>query len=109
MNAGFNARQRPGAVLGMMNFECRAKVGAFSLKTYESLLALRPEHRELLLSAARGFAVHAHLLRCGADRLESTNPPLAWELRSRVHGLYLRALDYALQGEIGRASCRERV
>ena len=39
----------------------------FGLKTYESLLAVSPKHRGLLLSSASGFAAYAFLLRQQAE------------------------------------------
>ncbi len=70
----------------------------FGLKTFEGLLAVSPEHRGLLLAAARGFTVYAYLLQEDASRLDSTDLLKARELRSRAHKLYLRARDYALRG-----------
>jgi len=70
----------------------------FGLKTYESLLAVSPEHRGLLLSAANGFTVYAYLLQDEADRLDATDLPRARELRARVTKLYRRGRDYALRG-----------
>lgn len=68
----------------------------FGLKTYESLLAVSPEHRGLLLSAASGFTAYAYLLQDEADRLDATDLRQARELRSRVTKLYRRGRDYAL-------------
>jgi predicted anti-sigma-YlaC factor YlaD len=68
----------------------------FGLKTYESLLAVSPEHRGLLLSAASGFTAYAYLLQDEADRLDATDLPRARELRARVTKLYRRGRDYAL-------------
>jgi len=70
----------------------------FGLKTYESLLAVSPEHRGLLLSAASGFTAYAYLLQDEADRLDATDLPRARELRARVTKLYRRGRDYALRG-----------
>ncbi len=70
----------------------------FGLKTYESLLAVSPGHRGLLLAAASGFAAYAYLLQTEADRLDPTDLPRARELRSRACKLYLRGRDHALRG-----------
>lgn len=70
----------------------------FGLKTFESLLEVSPEHRGLLLAAARGFTVYAYLLQDEADRLDTTDLPRARELRARARKLYLRGRDYALRG-----------
>ncbi len=69
----------------------------FGLKTYESLLAVSPEHRGLLLSAASGFTAYAYLLQDEADRLDATDLPRARELRIRATKLYRRGRDYALR------------
>lgn len=70
----------------------------FGLKTYESLLAESPDHRGLLLAAARGFAVYAYLIQEDADRLDATDLPRARALRARARKLYLRGRDYAIRG-----------
>ncbi len=70
----------------------------FGLKTYESLLAVSPEHRGLLLAAASGFTAYAYLIQNDADRLDATDLSRARELRARAHKLYLRGRDYALRG-----------
>jgi hypothetical protein len=70
----------------------------FGLKTYESLLAVSPEHRGLLLAAANGFTAYAYLLQDNADRVEADDLARARELRARAHGLYLRGRDHALRG-----------
>jgi predicted anti-sigma-YlaC factor YlaD len=70
----------------------------FGLKTYESLLAVQPEHKGLLLSAASGFTAYAYLLQDEADRLDEADLSRARELRARSRKLYLRGRDYALQG-----------
>jgi predicted anti-sigma-YlaC factor YlaD len=70
----------------------------FGLKTYESLLAVSPEHRGLLLAAARGFTSYAYLLQDEADRIDATDLAKARRLRHRANRLYLRGRDYALRG-----------
>lgn len=70
----------------------------FGLKTYESLLAVSPEHRGLLLATASGFTVYAYMLQDDADRLDVTDLPRARQMRARVRKLYLRGRDYALRG-----------
>src|SRR5215475_1136204 len=42
----------------------------FGLKTYESLLAVSPDHMGLLLATAKGFVSYAYLLKLDADRLD---------------------------------------
>jgi predicted anti-sigma-YlaC factor YlaD len=70
----------------------------FGLKTLESLLAISPRHRGMLLSAAKGFTTYAYLLQDEADRLEEYDLRRARQLRSRIKRLYLRGRDYALRG-----------
>lgn len=70
----------------------------FGLKTYESLLAVSPNHRGLLLAAASGFTAYAYLIQDEADRLDATDLSRARELRARAGKLYLRGRDYALRG-----------
>jgi hypothetical protein len=55
----------------------------FGLKTYESLLAVSPEHRGLLLAAANGFVRYAYLLEQEADEIEAADPAGARALRAR--------------------------
>ena len=45
----------------------------FGLKTYESLLAVDPEHQGLLLASAYGFVGYAYMLGQQADQLEATD------------------------------------
>jgi predicted anti-sigma-YlaC factor YlaD len=70
----------------------------FGLKTYESLLEVSPEHKALLLSAARGFTAYAYLLQGEADRLDAADLGRARERRDRARKHYLRGRDYALRG-----------
>lgn len=70
----------------------------FGLKTLESLLAISPDHRGMLLSAAKGFATYAYLLQDEADRLEAVDLDRSRLLRARSKKLYLRGRDYALRG-----------
>ncbi len=70
----------------------------FGLKTYESLLAVSPEHRGLLLAAASGFTAYAYLIQNDADRFDAIDLPRARRLRARAAKLYLRGRDYALRG-----------
>lgn len=70
----------------------------FGLKTFESLLAVSPEHEGLLLASANGFAAYAYLLQQDADRLEATDLDAARGLRDRASKLYLRGRDFAFRG-----------
>jgi predicted anti-sigma-YlaC factor YlaD len=70
----------------------------FGLKTYESLLAVSPDHEGLLLAAAAGFVGYAYILGQEADLLEATDLAGARALRIRASHLFLRGRDYALRG-----------
>lgn len=71
----------------------------FGLKTIESLLQSVPEHRGLLLAAARGFTQYAYVyVQMPADELEARDVAAAYAMRARARHLYLRARDYGLRG-----------
>lgn len=71
----------------------------FGLKLIESLLAESPQHRGLLLAAARGFTQYAYAyVETPADELEEHNVAGAYAARERARKLYLRARDYGLRG-----------
>lgn len=70
-----------------------------SLKLIEGLIAERPEHRGLLLAAAKGFTQYSYaFVQQDADELENKDVNAAYRLRERAARLYRRALDYGLQG-----------
>lgn len=70
----------------------------FALKTIESLLAEKPEHRGLLLAACRGFAQYAYaFVELEAERLEEIAFEAAVREYDRALRLYLRARDYGLR------------
>jgi tetratricopeptide (TPR) repeat protein len=82
----------------------------FGLKTIEGLLAETPDHRGLLLAAARGFAGYAYLLRQEADVVEAGDFEKARGLRARASRLFLRGRDYGLRGlELDQPGFREAV
>jgi len=70
----------------------------FGLKTYESLLAVSPKHRGLLLASASGFAAYGFLLQQQGDLDAHLDYASRRRLDDRVCHLYLRARDYALRG-----------
>ena len=71
----------------------------FGLKTMESLLAVVPDHRGLLLAATRGFTQYAYVyVQLPADALEARDVARAYAQRDRARNLYLRARDYGLRG-----------
>jgi len=69
----------------------------FGLKTYESLLAVSPKHRGLLLAAASGFSGYAYLLEQHAE-IDGLDAASARRLKVRAKGLFLRGRDYAVRG-----------
>jgi predicted anti-sigma-YlaC factor YlaD len=71
----------------------------FGLKTTEGLLEQVPEHRGLLLSAARGFTQYAYVyIEQPANEIETFDVQLAYTERARARHMYLRARDYGLRG-----------
>jgi predicted anti-sigma-YlaC factor YlaD len=71
----------------------------FGLKTIESLLAIVPDHKPLLLAACQGYTQYAFaFLQTEADLVEATDYPRAVELRERALKLYLRARGFGLRG-----------
>ncbi len=71
----------------------------FGLKTIESLLESTPDHRGLLLAAAKGFTQYAYAyVQLPADELEHYDVSTAYAQRERARRLYLRARDYGLRG-----------
>jgi predicted anti-sigma-YlaC factor YlaD len=70
----------------------------FSLKLMESLLAESPEHRGLLLAAARGFTQYAYaFVQQDADEAEARDAAAAHLMRLRALRLYVRARHYGLR------------
>jgi predicted anti-sigma-YlaC factor YlaD len=71
----------------------------FSLKLIESLLEESPEHRGMLLAAARGFTQYSFAFtEQDADEVENDDLNRALELRRYARRLYIRARDYGLRG-----------
>jgi predicted anti-sigma-YlaC factor YlaD len=71
----------------------------FGLKTIESMLVQVPEHRGMLLAAARGFTQYAFVyVEMPADEIEDRDVARAYAQRARARRLYLRARDYGLRG-----------
>ena len=70
----------------------------FALKTMETLLAEKPKHKGLLLSACRGFNQYAYaFVETEAEELEEVDYPAASREYDRALKLYLRARDYCLR------------
>jgi len=71
----------------------------FGLKTIESLLSEVPEHRGLLLAAARGFTQYAYVyVHAPAEQLMERDVAAAYAQLARARALYVRARDYGLRG-----------
>lgn len=71
----------------------------FGLKTIESLLDAKPEHRGLLLAAARGYTQYAYaFLQSEADYIDEEDFAGAQKLRARAKKLYARAITYGQRG-----------
>jgi len=71
----------------------------FGLKTMESLLSEVPEHRGLLLAAARGFTQYAYVyVQTPAERLMERDVAAGYAQLARARALYVRARDYGLRG-----------
>jgi len=71
----------------------------FGLKTIESLLGTVPEHRGLLLAAARGFTQYSYVwVQAPAEEMEEHDVRTAYAQYARARKLYLRARDYGLRG-----------
>jgi predicted anti-sigma-YlaC factor YlaD len=71
----------------------------FGLKTTEGLLEAVPEHRGLLLAAARGFTQYAYVyIEQPANEIEEIDVQRAYAERGRARQMYLRAKDYGLRG-----------
>jgi hypothetical protein len=83
----------------------------FGLKTIEGLLEELPDHRGLLVAAARGFTQYAYAyVALPADEIEREAPGAARAMRGRAHRLYLRGRDYALRAlELDAAGFTERL
>ena len=71
----------------------------FGLKTIESLLAEVPDHKGLLLAAARGFTQYAYVyVQLPAEEAMERDVAHAYAQQARARRLYLRARDYGLRG-----------
>ena len=76
--------------------ELIAEALPFSLKLLDSLLAEQPDHRGMLLAAARGYLLYGYaFVGSEAERAELEDIERTRELRRRARNLYLRAHAYA--------------
>ncbi len=72
---------------------------AFGLKLVDSLLDAEPEHRGLLLAAARSYTQYGYaFLQAEADYIEEDDFRQAQHLRKRAKRFYVRARLYGLRG-----------
>jgi predicted anti-sigma-YlaC factor YlaD len=68
----------------------------FGLKLIDSLLAEQPDHRGLLLAAARGYLLYGYaFVGVPAEQARFDDVERARSLRQRARNLYLRAHGYA--------------
>ena len=71
----------------------------FGLKTMETVLASKPEHRGLLTALASGYIQYAYgFIAEKAHIIEDDDYAAAQVLKLRSKNLYLRARDYGLRG-----------
>jgi predicted anti-sigma-YlaC factor YlaD len=71
----------------------------FSLKLVESLLAESPDHRGLLLAAARGYVLYSYAyVHFAAEQAATQDIRQARRLRVRARKFYLRGFDFAVRG-----------
>ncbi len=70
----------------------------FSIKLTESMILESPEHRGLLLAAARGYVLYAYAyVQFPAEQAAGRDLAEARRLRARARKLYLRAFSYAMR------------
>ena len=84
---------------------------ANNLKLMETLLESSPENREVLLSAAKGFALYAYgFVEPNLFELDFTQFEEKQAVRKRAARLYRRATDYGLRGlEVDHPGISERL
>jgi predicted anti-sigma-YlaC factor YlaD len=71
----------------------------FALKLIENLIVESPEHRGLLLAAARGFTQYSYaFVQQEAEEAEERSLDEAFHQQARARRLYRRARDYGLRG-----------
>jgi predicted anti-sigma-YlaC factor YlaD len=71
----------------------------FSIKLVESLLAESPNHRGLLLAAARGYVLYSYAyVDFAAEQAATQDIRQARRLRLRARKFYMRGFDYAVRG-----------
>jgi len=92
-----------GVYLSDEDPELIAAAMPFNLKTIETLLESNPNHRGLLLTAAKSFVFYTYgFVEPEADWVEEDDYVSAQEIRGRAARLYLRAYRYGLRGlEVG--------
>jgi len=83
----------------------------FALKTIETLLEEKPDHRQLLESACSGFFGYGYaFVEVDAERLQDVDYAESERLYRRALGLYLRARDYCFRSlELGTPGIVDRL
>jgi predicted anti-sigma-YlaC factor YlaD len=80
------------------DIELIAMASPFSLKTIEALIVEVPEHKGLLIAAAKGFTSYSYaFVDLKAFELEEADPGASRELKNRAKNMYLRGRGYALR------------
>ncbi len=70
----------------------------FSIKLVESMILESPEHRGLLLAAARGYVLYAYAyVQFPAEQVAGRDLTEARRLRARARKLHMRAFGYAIR------------
>jgi len=88
-----------GAYASDEDIELVGAATPFGLKTIESLLAEVPDHKGLLLAAARGFTQYAYVyVQLPAEEAADRDVAASYAQLARSRRLYLRARDYGLRG-----------
>lgn len=86
------------AYAGDADLELVGAATPFGLKLMESLIVESPQHRGLLIAAARGFTQYAYAyVEIPAEEMEERDVAAAYAARERARRLYLRARDYGLR------------
>ncbi len=83
----------------------------FALKTMETLLAEKPDHPGLLLSACKGFTQYAYaFIETDGEALEDDDYEAALAAYDRALDMYLRGRDYCLRAlELRSPGARRRL
>lgn len=89
------------------------EASAFYLKTAESVLGQTPSHLKLTEAVAAGFTQYAYaFVAFEAEKMDSSQPDVAAQMRQRAARLYARAHRHAMVGlekvnQVLRFHCRK--